>query len=389
MRVMGLISGTSVDGVDAAVADFGLGGDTLRMELVGHITVPWPPALRSRILAALPPSNIGPAEICRLDRDLGAALGEIAAAATAELAPDGVAVVASHGQTVHHEVGADGRVEGTLQLGQPAEIAERTRVPVVADFRVRDVAAGGQGAPLVSILDELVLTGVGAAAALLNLGGIANLTAVRPGQPTVAFDSGPANALLDAAVRQGAGVSHDSGGARTARGSVDPDLLDILLADPYLAAPPPKSTGKERYHAGYLADVLARARVSALDDQLATLAEAAASAIAADVERLGVNKVWVSGGGVHNVGLMTALRRRIESVGAAVALTEELGLPGDHKEAYAFALLGWLTWHGLPGSVPSCTGAVGPRVLGAVVPGAGPLRLPDPVAALPRRLVIG
>lgn len=388
MRVLGLISGTSVDGVDAAVAEFALTRDTLRMHLIGHTTVPWPPPLRERVLAALPPATVDAAEICRLDRDLGVALGEIAAASIADLAADRADLIASHGQTVHHEVGPGGRVHGTLQIGQPAEIAEHTGAPVVADFRVRDVAAGGQGAPLVSILDHLLLAGTGEPAALLNLGGIANLTAVRPGRSTVAFDCGPANALLDAAVRQATGEPHDAGGVRTARGTVDPALLDVLVADPYLAMPPPKSTGKERYHSGYLADVLARAPVPRLDDLLATLAEAAAAAVAADIERLGVRRVWLSGGGGHNAGLMAALRRRIEAAGATVASTDELGLPGDHKEAYAFALLGWLTWHGLPGSLPSCTGASGARILGTIVPGSDPLRLPEPVAAMPRRLVV-
>jgi anhydro-N-acetylmuramic acid kinase len=384
-----MISGTSVDGVDAAIADFTPSGDVLRIDLVGHATVPWPLALRARVLAALPPSTVGAAEICRLDHDLGVALGDIAVRAFGELASDGVELVASHGQTVHHEVGASGRVEGTLQIGQPAEIAERTGTPVIADFRVRDVAAGGQGAPLVSVLDQLLLAGVDESAGLLNLGGIANLTAVRPGRPTVAFDCGPANALLDAAVHEVTGEPHDPGGARTARGSVDAGLLAVLLADPYLTAPPPKSTGKERYHAGYLASALARAPVPELDDRLATLAEAVAVGVAADVERLGVARVWASGGGTHNAGLMIALGRRLEAAGVTLATTDELGVPSDYKEAYAFALLGWLSWHGLPGSLPSCTGASGPRVLGSIVPGAEPLRMPEPAPATPRRLVIG
>ncbi|HEX6335410.1 MAG TPA: anhydro-N-acetylmuramic acid kinase [Jiangellaceae bacterium] len=388
VRVLGLMSGTSVDGVDAAVADLVLEGDVVRIGLAGHTTLHWPGSLRDRILDVLVPARTSVAEICRLDRDLGVALGEIATAALTELDAGPVDLVASHGQTIHHDVGPDGAVRGTLQIGQPAEIAERVGVPVVADFRVRDVAAGGQGAPLVSILDQLLLSGSGEPAGLLNLGGIANLTAVRPGRPTIAFDCGPANALLDAALAQATGERYDAGGARTARGTVDQALLDVLLDDPYLAAAPPKSTGKERYNREFLGSALQRAPVRDLDDLLATIAEAAAAAVGADVRQLGLTRVWASGGGVHNAGLMAALNRRLEAVGATLATTATLGLPSDHKEAYAFALLGWLTWHGLPGSLASCTGASGGRILGTVVPGSEPLRLPEPEPMMPSRLVV-
>ncbi|HEX6234622.1 MAG TPA: anhydro-N-acetylmuramic acid kinase [Jiangellaceae bacterium] len=386
MRVLGLMSGTSVDGVDAAVADLTLDGDVLLLSLVGHTTLPWPGQLRERILAALAPAATSAAEICRLDHDVGVALGELAVQARAELGAGSVDLVASHGQTVHHDVGPDGAVRGTLQIGQPAEIAERVGAPVVADFRVRDVAAGGQGAPLVSILDHLLLSGIGEPAGMLNLGGIANLTAVRPGQPTIAFDCGPANALLDAALVESTGERYDRDGERAAAGRVDRTLLDVLRADPYLAAPPPKSTGKERYNRDFLRSMLARAPVPELNDLLATLVEAAAAAVAADVHRLRLARVWASGGGVHNRCLMAALNRRLAAAGTTLATTGALGLPGDHKEAYAFAVLGWLTWHGLPGSVASCTGASGPRILGTIVPGAGPLQLPDLTPVMPSRL---
>lgn len=382
-RVFGLVSGTSVDGVDLAAAEFALVGDTLQLRRIGAETRPWPDRLRERVLAALGTATTTAAEICRLDHDLGAALGEIAAGAVDRYGP--VDLVASHGQTLHHDVAEDGTVRATLQVGQPAQLAERTGLPVVADFRVRDVAAGGQGAPLVSILDELLLTGVDdGPVAALNLGGIANLTVVRPDGPTLAFDCGPANALLDLATARATGRPYDPDGVRTARGTVDQALLSVLLADPYLAAAPPKSTGKERYHAGFLDAALALAPVPRLDDLLATLAAQTAAAVAADADRYRVARVWVSGGGVHNAGLMAALRRRLP----ALATTDELGLPVDAKEAYAFAVLGWLSWHGLPGTVPSCTGAAGPRILGALTPGAGPLRLPPPLPTPPRRVVV-
>lgn len=382
LRVLGLMSGTSVDAVDAAAAAITVEGRVLRIERIGELALPWPEPLRQRALAA---GMATTAELCQLDRDLGAALGEVAVAAIARCG--GVDLVASHGQTVWHDVDDAGRVRGTLQLGQPAEIAERTGLPVVAGFRARDVAAGGQGAPLVSILDELLLAGAAEPVAALNLGGIANLTVVRPDQPAVAFDCGPANALLDAALIR-AGQPYDVGGVATARGSVDEQLLAVLLADPYYAAPPPKSTGKERYHAGYLDAVLERAPVAGLDDLLATLAELTARVVAAGAARYGVRRVWASGGGVHNEGMMAALRRQLGAGGVTLATTAELGLPVDAKEAYAFAVLGWLTWHGLPGTVPSCTGAEGARLLGAITPGAGPLRLPRPLPSRPHRAVV-
>jgi anhydro-N-acetylmuramic acid kinase len=383
MRVLGLQSGTSVDGVDAAAAAVELAGDTLRIGRLGELSLPWPDQLRARVLAARSGRPVGAGEICRLHHDLGVAFAEMAAQALSRLGT--VDLIASHGQTVHHAVEGD-RVRGTLQLGQPAQLAERTGLPVVADFRVRDVAAGGQGAPLVSVLDELLLTGTGPAAAL-NLGGIANLTVVRPGQPAVGFDCGPGNTLLDTAMAR-SGAPYDRGGERTTRGTVDPALLAVLLADPYVAAPPPKSTGQERYHAGYLDAALASVPPVGLDDLLATLAEFTAAAVAAGAARYRVRRVWVSGGGVHNAGLLAALRRRLSADGAVLATTDELGLPVDAKEAYAFAVLGWLTWHGLPGTVPSCTGAAGPRILGAITPGVGPLRLPPPLPTPPRRAVV-
>ncbi|HEY8473132.1 MAG TPA: anhydro-N-acetylmuramic acid kinase [Natronosporangium sp.] len=382
-RVLGLISGTSVDGVDAAAAAIELVDGVLRIERLGELTMPWPAQLRDRVLAARSGAPVGAGELCRLHHDLGTALGELAVRAIEQLGP--VDLVASHGQTVQHLVEA-GTVRGTLQLGQPAQLAERTGLPVVADFRARDVAAGGQGAPLVSLLDRLLLAGRGPVAAL-NLGGIANLTVLRPRQPPLAFDTGPGNTLLDLAATR-AGERYDAGGERTARGAVVPTLLEALLADPYLAQPPPKTTGQERYHAGFLDAALAAVPPVGLDDLLATLAEFTAAAVADAAARFGVRLVFASGGGVHNAGLMAALRRRLAAAGAGLETTDALGLPVDAKEAYAFAVLGWLTWHGLPGTIASCTGAAAPRILGTITPGAGPLRLPAPLPALPDRAVM-
>jgi anhydro-N-acetylmuramic acid kinase len=386
MRVVGMLSGTSIDAIDVAVVDVDRDGDELLLRRVAEVSVPFDDGLRGRIQAVLPPAPSDTRAWCRLDADLGRAFGDAARGVIDRHGGGHADLVVSHGQTIHHEV-TDAGVDATLQIGQPAEIAERTGLPVVSDLRARDVAAGGQGAPLVSILDELVLAGGDDARAACNLGGIANLTVVRPDGPPVAFDAGPANALLDLVVADATAgrEHHDPDGHRTAAGTVDEALLAVLLEDAFLAAPAPKSTGKERYHQAYLDAALARAPVSRLDDLLATLAEAVAVAVADHVSRYGVRQVLVSGGGVHNRGLLTALGRRLAAIGCALDTTDTLGIPVDGKEAIAFALLGWLSWHGLPGALPSCTGARGPRILGSLTPGREPLHLPPPLGAPPRR----
>jgi anhydro-N-acetylmuramic acid kinase len=247
---------------------------------------------------------------------------------------------------------------GTLQLGQPAWIAERTGLPVVADLRARDVAAGGQGAPLVSLLDTLLLAGRAGTPAALNLGGIANLTV-----PPIAFDTGPANALLDAAARHFTGRPYDEDGRLAAAGTVNREWLGRLLEDPYYARPAPKSTGKEHFHAGYVA-FDGRA-----EDVLATLTRLTARTVADAARRHGVTEVITSGGGVRNPALMAALREELAP--ARLVTSEALGLPAQAKEAYAFALLGFLTHHGIAGTLPSATGARHASVLGSVTPGSG------------------
>jgi anhydro-N-acetylmuramic acid kinase len=387
-RVVGLMSGTSVDAVDVAAAELVLDGGTLRMRRLGEREVPLPSELRSRVLDALSPAVTTAQELCRLDAELGRTFAEAAMEGIERLADGHVDLVVSHGQTLHHEV-VDGRVHGTLQVGQAAYVAERTGVAVVSDLRPRDVAAGGQGAPLVPVLDELLLAAHDDVAACGNLGGIANLSVVTPGRKTLAFDVGPANALLDLAVRRATAdaVTHDEGGERARRGQVHEGLLEVLLDDPYLRRPPPKTTGKERYHARYLDEALARRPVASPEDLLATLAAAVADAIVADAARVGVRDLYVSGGGVHNAAVMARLRAGLGAHGIRLERTEALGMPSDAKEAYAMALLGWLTWHGLPGNVPSATGAQGPRVLGTVTPGEGPWPGPR-LSGRPERMIV-
>ncbi|ADU07394.1 protein of unknown function UPF0075 [Micromonospora sp. L5] len=384
MRIVGLMSGTSYDGVDVVAAEFTADGDTLRLRPLGHRELAYPDDLRAEIGALLPPAATTIEAVCRLDNRLGEVFAE-AAAAGVELAGGTADAVVSPGQTVFHWV-EDGRVRGTLQLGAPARVAARVGVPVLHDLRSADVAAGGQGAPLVPAFDALLLDPEAGARAALNLGGIANLTVVAPGAPVLGYDVGPANALLDAAARRFLDRPCDVDGARAAAGRVHAALLARLLAEPYYAAPPPKSTGKELFHGGYLdAALAALGEPVAADDVLATLTELTARTVADACDRHRVTEVVAAGGGVRN----PTLRARLAALGEGrwrLRTTDELGVPAQAKEAYAFALLGWLSWHGLPGAVPSVTGASRAAVLGSWTPAGPSVAAPRPPA--PRRLVV-
>ena len=397
MIVIGLMSGTSMDGIDAAVAELELDGEVLRLAPLGHDTTPYPDGLAAALRAALPPNQTSMEAVCRLDTAVGQAF-----AATAEAAHrrhPGAALVVAHGQTVFHWVDPDGRVAGTLQIGRPAWIAERTGLPVISDLRSADVGAGGQGAPLVALFDVLLFgaggAGAGAAAAAgirraaLNLGGIANLTVVGPGAAPIAYDAGPANALIDAAVAAltGGAEAYDRGGIRAGRGQVDEALLALLLDDFYRAQPPPKTTGKERYHHGFTEAALEElGREVVGDDLVATLTAHAAEVAAAECRRQAVAEVVASGGGADNPVLMRRLAERLGPI--RLRTIDDFGIPSGAKEAYAFAVLGFLTWNGLPGTVPTCTGARHPTILGSISSGGRPLALPPP-GRPPSRLEIG
>ncbi|SDR81095.1 anhydro-N-acetylmuramic acid kinase [Friedmanniella luteola] len=382
-----MMSGTSADAVDAAAADLEVHDDAVHLRPLGLLSESYPAALVGALRTALPPAATTLEAVCRLDTGVGQAFARLAARADAELCDGRAELVVSHGQTVYHWT-EDGHVRGTLQLGQPAWIAERTGLPVVSDLRSRDVAAGGQGAPLVSALDVLWLAGRGRRSVALNLGGIANVTVVAPGAEPVAFDTGPAGALLDAVVQQATdGVqAYDVDGALAAAGRVDEDLLAALLADPYYARPAPKSTGKELFSPAYLDPVLAGRPGLALEDLLATLTDLTAATVAAAVHAAGGQEVVAAGGGTRNPTLLARLRERLGPV--PLLVSDELGLPAAAKEAYAFALLGYFTLVGLPASVPSCTGARHTSVLGSLTPGRdGWPRWGGPPAR-PTRLVV-
>jgi anhydro-N-acetylmuramic acid kinase len=388
MRVIGLISGTSFDAVEAAAADLVLQDDVIVCDLLGSLSVAYPDDLRARIAALLPPAATTVEEVCRLDTMIGQAFAEVAAEADASLCAGAAELVCSHGQTVFHWV-QEGHARGTLQLGQPAWIAERTGLAVVSDLRPADIAAGGQGAPLVSVLDDLLLRPSDGRPprAALNLGGIANLTVLRPRAAPVAFDVGPGNALIDAAVThltEGA-ERLDRDGRRAARGRVDAAALRRLLDEPYYDTPPPKSTGKELLHLDYLLDRLSDHPLSP-DDLVATVTELTVETVAREVERFGVAEVLAAGGGTRNPTLMGRLGRRL-GPGVHLTTTAELGIPPTAKEALAFALIGFLTAAGLPANLPSATGARRAVVLGRLTPGAAPPPVPQ-TTTVPRALVV-
>ncbi|CAH0187113.1 Anhydro-N-acetylmuramic acid kinase [Microbacterium oxydans] len=377
MRVLGLLSGTSHDGIDVTVVDFQETDGALRGTVLHEDSVPYAPELRARLAAALPPAQTTFAEMCELDTLIGQAFAAVAADAAA--AVGGVHAVCTHGQTVFHWVD-EGHALGTLQIGQPAWIAERVSAPVVSDVRIRDITAGGHGAPLVSFLDELLLRGRDGTAAALNLGGIANITIV--GDGISAYDVGPANALVDAVVvaERLNDLGYDEDAAIASTGAVDQVLLDALLADPYYALPAPKSTGKEHFHLDYVRALVDAHGEIGVPDLIRTLTELTVRTVANDVRAAGVDYLAVSGGGCRNPLIMQGLRDALPEV--EVVLADELGASADNKEAVLFALIGWCTLHGVPAVIPGGTGAREPRILGTITPGAGPLRMPEPVAAV-------
>jgi anhydro-N-acetylmuramic acid kinase len=386
MRVIGMISGTSYDAIEAVAVDLELEGSTLVVDMLGHVSAAYPPHLHAAVAAILPPAATTIEQVCRLDTAIGQQFGEVAAE-VAERYCDGHAdVVCSHGQTVFHWVEGS-RARGTLQLGQPAFIAERTGATVVSDVRTRDIAAGGHGAPLASLLDVLLLgSRPDRVCASLNLGGIANVTVMGPDRQPIAFDIGPANALLDAVVssQTGGRETCDRDGQGAARGTVEPELLARFLEEPYYVATPPKSTGKELFHLGYVSERV-RERFIAGDDLLATLTALSAEVVAADLRRLGVVEVVVAGGGTRNPTLMREIARRLPDV--EIVTIDAYGIAEAAKEALVFALIGFLTMHGLPGVIASCTGASRATVLGSVAPGATPPLLAG-TPAPPTRLVV-
>ena len=408
----GLLSGTSMDGIDALLLR--VEGDdpgALAWEVVAFDTFPWAEELREGMRRAMSVGGTDARGLARLHVELGQGFADafLQLLETSGTAPDEVAALGSHGQTIWHEPppGASGSSRAsargwTLQLGDASTLAERTGIAVVHDFRARDMAAGGHGAPLVPWADRVLLHRPGVGRALQNLGGMGNVTflpASGAWDEILAFDTGPGVALVDAAFRRAeaalgstGGSGFDVDGRRAARGRVDEAILAGLLADPFFDMPPPRSTGRERFGDARLEALLAElaprlreADTGAWDDLLATLVELTARSVArAYRDHLpveGIHQVVLAGGGARNPTLVRAIEGALsrEIGGAAVETgAAALGVDPDAREAAAFALLAWAHLRGIPGSLPRVTGAAGPRVLGSYVPGAGPGPGPEP-----------
>lgn len=388
---LGLISGTSADGIDAALVEFAAppaaepftaghsGKRSWPLRLVAARTTPYPPDLRRRVLAlATSDAAISLDDYGRLDVEIGECFAAAAAAVLREAGVSASAVVAigSHGQTVRHRIG--GAHPFSLQIGDPSVIAERTGLTTVADFRRGDIAAGGQGAPLLPSLHAAAFADPVAPRAVLNLGGIANLTLLEAGRRVIGFDSGPANCLLDAWAERHLGTPRDEGGRWARSGQVDESLLATLLEDPYFRSAPPKSTGREDFNLAWLQPHL-RPGLAPADVQATLLALSARSiADALRASAPATREVYACGGGVHNAALMEALRAQLP--GLRVDSTAALGLDPDYVEAVGFAWLARERLDGDPGNLPSVTGARGPRRLGAIYPAGGDGASPRPMS---------
>lgn len=384
-RIVGLISGTSADGIDAAlvrVRDHA--GDELepheRLQLEAFDTFPYPTALREQLLAASLPGAGTVDLICRLNIAVGECFAQAALKiiALAGAKPEDVDCIGSHGQTIHHlpyaEPLAGLPASGTLQIGEPSLIAKRTDIITIADFRAADMALGGQGAPLVPFLDFMFFRSTALTRGVLNIGGISNLTVLKKNctlDDVVAFDTGPGNMVMDALAQKFFNKPFDDIGKLASRGKVSPELLNELLQHPYFAKPIPKSTGREEFGADYCEKLIQLATQLQLTphDLLATATALTAETIARDArlleKRFGkIDELIVSGGGMHNHTLMHMLQERF--VPAKLTTTAVYGLPGDAKEAILFAALANETVRGLAGNVPSVTGAKAATVLGKI-----------------------
>lgn len=361
---IGLMSGTSVDGIDAALVSF-----EPSPRIVHAITHPMADALVASILQVSQTDGaMSLDELGRLDQRLGEALAEAAMQLLDDsgIPIDRVIAIGSHGQTLRHRPSGDAPF--TMQAGDANVIAERTGLTTVADFRRRDVAAGGQGAPLVPAFHAAMLHSPTEDRAVLNIGGIANVTLLPAAGPVSGFDTGPGNALMDAWCLRHRGTRYDAGGSFAGAGQCSQELLQRLLSDPWLALPPPKSTGRDQFHLGWLEQQLSDACALGAADVQATLAQftAASIALAITAHLPGCQRLIVCGGGVHNPVLMAQLVKLLPAL--LVESTAGHGMDPDFVEAMAFAWLARETLAGRPGNLPAVTGARGARVLGCVYP---------------------
>jgi anhydro-N-acetylmuramic acid kinase len=387
MTVAGIMSGTSADGIDVAIVRITAPKESIeppKLKLLAHHGVQFPRSLRTAVLAAMNATSTSTAELARLGWRLGIAYSE-AVAETLNKHPAKLDLIGCHGQTLYHqprpESYAGRRFACTWQVGEAQVLASSLGVPVVSNFRPADILAGGQGAPLVPLLDYTLFAHPRRARVLQNIGGIANLTAIpASGTPSdvIAFDNGPGNMLIDALALELLNKPYDRNGAAAARGSVILPALTSALRNPYFRRTPPRTAGREQFGREYAAKFLTACRQhsSNPEDALATATALTAETIVASYRdfvhpKLIANKPTgidyiVSGGGAHNATLIALLKDRLKPLGCKVSASDAFGLPTEAKEAAAFALLAWQTFHHLPGNLPAATGAAHPAILGQI-----------------------
>jgi anhydro-N-acetylmuramic acid kinase len=388
MIVAGVMSGTSADGVDVALCKITPSADgNPRISLIGAAGFDYPKKLRAAVLASMDAKATSVADVSRLHWRLGEVYAD-AVQSTAQQFGEKLDLIGCHGQTIYHQATASkylgSKVRCTWQIGEPSVIAERLRVPIVSDFRPADLAAGGQAAPLVPMLDFCMFRSTKVSRVLQNLGGIANMTVIPAGasiNDVMAFDTGPANMVIDACMAKLFNKKFDRNGAVAKRGNVLRNVIDSLLREHYFLAHPPKSCGREEYGEAFVDRFLAtcrRNKAATNEDVVATAtALTAESILAAYLQFVETHlkqnapearsvEFIVAGGGAKNAVLMGMLQAGLNPLGVRLRTMDELGVPSQAKESVAFALLAWLTWSGLPGNVPSATGAFRPVVLGKV-----------------------
>ena len=381
MTVAGIMSGTSADGIDVAITRITPGASGVTLALASHGAFPFPPALRKAVLLAVEAGPTTTAELARLNWRLGLAYAE-AVRETLARHPSTIDLIGCHGQTVYHQ-GVAERYAGrgfacTWQLGEPAMLARAIGVPVVSNFRPADMAVHGQGAPLVPLLDYTFFRHRTRTRVLQNLGGIGNLSVIPAGAPperVIAFDTGPGNMVVDAVMQELFSKPYDKGGKIAGRGRVLEPVVTSVLRQPFFLRPAPKSAGREQFGAAFTRRFIRMCRGHSQKPEdivrtataltAASVALAYETSIAPLVSGEPVDLV-VSGGGARNLTLVTELRTRLEPFGCTVEDTGSFGLPVEAKEAVAFALLAYQTWHHRPGNVPSATGADRAVILGQI-----------------------
>jgi len=383
MVVAGVMSGTSADGVDVALCRIGPearkgDGDTPRVKLIGMLNTAYPNAVRAAVLRVMEGEALSAAEMSRLNWRLGGIYAHCVERAAKKFSVK-VGLVGCHGQTVHHEAAGNlylgRRVRSTWQMGEAAVIAERMRCPVVSDFRPADLAAGGQSAPLVPMLDWCLFRDAKKDRVLLNVGGIANLTWLPAGcrfEDVKAFDTGPGNMVIDHCMQQLFGRAFDQDGKVAARGRAIEAVVKRVMAMRHFSAPPPKSFGREEFGAAFAERFLAMCKGARKEEVIASATALTAESVGLAFERFcstGIVRpaqMLVGGGGARNATLMRMLAEQFAPFGVRVSPLEKVGMDAQAKEGVAFALLAWLTWNGMAGNVPAATGAHHPAILGKV-----------------------